>query len=204
MAFQYAHKCAGDFPTPRKQVLLLTCMDLRLLDNTVAFMNELNLTNRYDQLALAGAALGVLKLDSPPLGARSQRSNSVWKDVFFHHLQVAIDVLHREIKDVFILEHRDCGAYKYFHPTHKRPYGSGRKQQKLEAKHHRQQASRLARRIDAFCRKQQQEAEAAALTAKRRKHRWQAEQRAEAWKGITTHSFLMDLRGNVKPLRRKE
>lgn len=35
---------------PRKNALLLSCMDQRLLDETVQFMNELNLHNRYDQV----------------------------------------------------------------------------------------------------------------------------------------------------------
>lgn len=38
---------------PRKHVMLLSCMDQRLLDETVRFMNALNLHNRYDQVALA-------------------------------------------------------------------------------------------------------------------------------------------------------
>ena len=47
------------YPPPRKNVLLLSCMDLRLIDDLVPFMDGDNLTNRYDQLVFAGAALGV-------------------------------------------------------------------------------------------------------------------------------------------------
>ncbi len=107
---------------PRKQVLLLSCMDQRLLDDTVSFMNSYNLANRYDQVVFAGAALGVMRLNSPPVVGDPAARHSAWKDVFFHHLQVAIDVLGRKIKDIFILEHRDCGAYEHFHPTYNKPY----------------------------------------------------------------------------------
>jgi hypothetical protein len=34
-------------------------MDLRLLDETVAFMDRLGMTKRYDHVILAGASLGV-------------------------------------------------------------------------------------------------------------------------------------------------
>ena len=48
----------GPLDPPRKQVLMLSCMDLRLIDNITTFMNEGNLQNRYDQLIYAGAAMG--------------------------------------------------------------------------------------------------------------------------------------------------
>jgi hypothetical protein len=96
---------------PRKNVLLLSCMDQRLLDDTVRFMNLLNLQNRYDQVALAGGAMGALQLPDPDLPAKKR-----WQGVFELHLEKAINVLHRPIKDVFLLDHLDCGAYKYLHP----------------------------------------------------------------------------------------
>jgi hypothetical protein len=91
-------------------------MDQRLLDNTVKFMNRLNLQNRYDHLIFAGAAMGVRRLESP---TGENGSALPWKSVFFHHLIAAIDVLRREIKDIFLLEHMDCGAYKQLHPVKK-------------------------------------------------------------------------------------
>lgn len=188
-------------PAPRKQVLLLTCMDLRLLDNTVAFMNEYNLANRYDQLAFAGASLGVMQCCSPPLDGK-KGSGSSWKDVFFHHLDVAINELHRNIKDIFIMEHRDCGAYEKFHPTHPCPYGDDQADQSLEEMHHREQAFALADEIERFCKRQLKEAERAPKKGKEKTDPWEAERRTKAWKGISTHAFLMDLRGDVKHLCR--
>jgi carbonic anhydrase len=89
------------YPAPRGTVLLLSCMDPRLLDDTVTFMNHDNLENRYDHVILAGAALGAL-------GGGSKKYKH-WKKVFFDHLAAAVS-LHR-IEDVYILEHRHCGAY---------------------------------------------------------------------------------------------
>mgnify|MGYP001554032745 CR=1 FL=1 len=46
------------FPA-RKNALLVSCMDLRLIDNIVKFMEHDNMTNRYDQYIAAGTALGI-------------------------------------------------------------------------------------------------------------------------------------------------
>jgi hypothetical protein len=95
------------------KVLLLTCMDLRLLDNIARFMNELNLQNRYDQVIFAGAAMGAGQVKSKVSGSPKKLP---WKNVFFDHLATAINELKREIKDIILLEHLDCGAYKKLHP----------------------------------------------------------------------------------------
>jgi len=163
---------------PRNHVFLLTCMDQRLLDDTVHFMNDLNLHNRYDQLCLAGAAMGARCLpaptpDTPTLG---------WKSVFFAHLDAAIDVLHRDIKDVFLLEHLDCGAYKYLHPKPK-----VQKQYKKATdlsdvvKFHREEAHKFAAEVEAHCRAK-------------------AEAGNEAWEKIRVRSLIIDLIGNVEDL----
>lgn len=197
-----AHRNTPDFPypPPRKHVLLLTCMDLRLLDDTVSFMDRYNLTNRYDHVVFAGAALGVLRLSSPPMDSGSRSTESVWKDVFFHHLQVAIDVLDRKITDIFILEHRDCGAYQHFHPTHHEPYGEDQAGQDLEEKHHGEQANLLAKAIHEFCLKQQHDALNAEKKAFSEEDRVKAGKKLKAWQNIRVGCFLMDLYGNVKLL----
>src|SRR5262245_4480102 len=142
------HKPVFDDP-PRKQVLLLSCMDLRLLDNTVGLMNQLNLQNRYDHVIFAGAAMGARLLTSTP---DPKGTALPWKTVFFDHLKAAIDVLHRDIKDVFLLEHLDCGAYKYLHPDPKvrKQYSKISDVSKL-AKFHRTEARHFAAEIEDFC-----------------------------------------------------
>ena len=179
-------------PPPRKHVLLLSCMDARLLDQLVDFMNACNLTNRYDQVVFAGSAMGVMHLSSPSHdGDVATPSES--RHVFFHHLQVAIDVLHRPIKDIWIMQHRDCGAFEHFHPTHNTPYGDDPAEQKLEEQHHSEQAFLLARAIREFCQQQEESA----------KSDIKAKKRAAAWKGIHVRCFLMDLQGEVKHLKEK-
>lgn len=89
------------YPAPRKNVLMLSCMDLRLIDDLCMFMEGDNLVNRYDQLVFAGSSLGVM-----------QPTHAPWRDVFFQHLDIAVQL--HEIQDVYIMEHRNCGAYTHF------------------------------------------------------------------------------------------
>jgi hypothetical protein len=82
------------------EALLLTCMDYRLVDATVAWMDGLeHMKGEFDHIVLAGASLGVVTDKFPP-----------WAQTFWDHLKISIDLHH--IKEVMILDHRDCGAYK--------------------------------------------------------------------------------------------
>jgi carbonic anhydrase len=82
------------------EALAVSCMDYRLVDDTIKFLDEtLHLRNAYDHVALAGAALAAV---SP----RFPSSNAA----FWDHVQIAKDLHH--IKKIIVLDHRDCGAYK--------------------------------------------------------------------------------------------
>jgi len=86
---------------PGVEALLLSCMDCRLMDDIVRYMDGRGLTNCYDHVILAGASLGVLTEKYPS-----------WGETFWTHLQLARD--HHLIKRLIVLDHRDCGAYKAF------------------------------------------------------------------------------------------
>ena len=83
------------------EALLVSCMDYRLIDDIVRYMDGRKLANQYDHVILAGASLGALTDKKPE-----------WGKVFWDHVQVAKDLHH--IKKVMIMDHRDCGAYKVF------------------------------------------------------------------------------------------
>ncbi len=83
------------------EVLLLSCMDYRLLDDIARYMDGRGLTDKYDHVILAGASLGAL-VDAKP----------EWGATFWNHVEVAKDLHH--INKVMIIDHRDCGAYKVF------------------------------------------------------------------------------------------
>jgi carbonic anhydrase len=69
------------------KAMVLTCMDFRLID---------------DAFILAGASLGY-----------NQPVYSAWSETFDKHIELA-EQLH-DIKDVIVVDHMQCGAYKIFY-----------------------------------------------------------------------------------------
>lgn len=81
------------------KALMLSCMDYRLVDDLVKFMEAEGLNDNYDHVVLAGASLGAV----------SDKFKD-WHETFWQHLDVAIKLHH--IEEVIVIDHRDCGAYK--------------------------------------------------------------------------------------------
>ncbi|MCC7368937.1 MAG: hypothetical protein IT306_10970 [Chloroflexi bacterium] len=81
------------------EALVLTCMDFRLVNEVGFLLNEHGLVNKYDQMILAGATLGVATDKYP-----------AWADTFWNHLDLAIKL--HSVKRVIAVNHRDCGAFK--------------------------------------------------------------------------------------------
>src|SRR5947209_9956537 len=79
--------------------LLLNCIDYRLTGATERYMSGRGMAGKYDQIVLAGAALGA-KNDKFP----------AWGTTFMDHVQVALDL--HNIHKVVVMDHRDCGAYR--------------------------------------------------------------------------------------------
>ncbi len=111
-----------DYHLPRKNILVIGCIDLRLTDNLVHFLHFDNLHNRYDHFTLAGASLLCTKKHDqlkPDLFKEGQDRKAgsypalrYAREVLLDHVQIAID-LHK-IEDVYIVEHENCGAYQEF------------------------------------------------------------------------------------------
>lgn len=87
------------------RALLLTCMDYRYPQAIVTYMDCQGYNLDYDHVILAGASLGAVLDEEPHLKPH-------WHDTFFDHIDVAIDL--HSIEVVYILDHRDCGAYRVF------------------------------------------------------------------------------------------
>lgn len=84
------------------KALILTCMDFRLLDDVVTFMNKIGYNNNYDQFILAGGSLGF-----------NQDVYNDWKKTLNKHINLALELHH--IKEIIIIDHMKCGAYKIFY-----------------------------------------------------------------------------------------
>jgi len=98
-ALTSAVRPAATLASGQADVLLLTCMDYRLVNATNRYMAGRGLKNKYDHVVLAGAALGAVTERYPE-----------WNKTFWDHLALASE-LHK-IHEVMILDHRDCGAYR--------------------------------------------------------------------------------------------
>jgi carbonic anhydrase len=81
------------------EAFAITCIDYRLVDDGVHFIDGLGLTKNFDQVALAGASLAAVSDKFPS-------SNKA----FWDQLEIAKTLHH--VKRVVVLDHRDCGAYK--------------------------------------------------------------------------------------------
>ena len=79
--------------------LVLSCIDYRLTDKVSAYMASRGLQGKYDQVILAGAALGAVTDKYPD-----------WGRTFRDHLGLAIKL--HDIQRVIAIDHRDCGAYR--------------------------------------------------------------------------------------------
>jgi carbonic anhydrase len=99
----------SSYHIPKKNVLVLSCMDLRLTDNLVNFLNFENLQNRYDHFILAGTSLLTTKKQQALFQKGVLEKYAHWDKAIHDHIQLAIDLHH--VKDVYIIEHEDCGAY---------------------------------------------------------------------------------------------
>jgi hypothetical protein len=114
-----SRKYPHGYPAPRKFALVIGCVDCRLLDDLVRFLDHDNLTNRYYQATFAGCALG-LSSASPPYHPHCDHRGkhkcvpfdlAKWKDSLRDHLRLVLTLTKGGLTDVYIVEHADCGAY---------------------------------------------------------------------------------------------
>jgi hypothetical protein len=173
----YTH--VSSFPPIRGPVLAVSCMDLRLLDQIVDFMDQEGLTNRYDQVIFAGASLGALGVPGYEYCKSPKKNYSGWKNTFLDHLDAAYALHH--IKDVVIIEHRDCGAYEKFLPGTEGVFCD--ETLKKETKCHHKYAYDLKQEIEKW-----------GLAATQQERTCNPNAHAVE---LRVHAFLMDLRGDV-------
>lgn len=81
--------------------LVLNCMDHRLVAAVTEYLHGRGLQGQYDQISLAGGAIGILSDQSTP-----------WAETFWAQLALARDL--HGVRKVIMIDHRDCGACKAF------------------------------------------------------------------------------------------
>ena len=81
------------------RAIMLSCMDYRLVDDLVNFMEAHDYHDAYDHVVLAGASLGVV-----------HEAFAEWHEVFWKHVELAKEL--HSVTEVIVIDHRDCGAYR--------------------------------------------------------------------------------------------
>lgn len=110
-----SRKYPDDVPPPRKFALVISCVDYRLLDDLVRFLCHENLTNRYYHIAFAGAALCLSEeIDRWPVPKCGRPDGAPWRATLRDHLGAVVALTGGKLSDVYIVEHRDCGAFEKF------------------------------------------------------------------------------------------
>lgn len=176
----------GKYKLPQYNVLLLSCIDLRLNDNITHFMDHDNLTNRYDQFILAGTSVGGLMgtardPNDPEDHLQRLPEYEHWHKALTDHIDLAIKL--HDIRDIYIIEHRNCGAYKAFLAAGRGDYDANGYD--LEETDHYKYSEKLTVEILKYLDKRYIKAVAENPGKEIKKPK------------IHIHAFLMDLRGNI-------
>lgn len=82
---------------------LVSCMDFRLIDDIVNFMDSEGYNNNYDQFILAGSSLGFTQTKFPH-----------WGQTLMDHMGIGQDL--HAFREIIFIDHLDCGAFKKFFP----------------------------------------------------------------------------------------
>ena len=82
------------------KAMVVTCMDFRLLNNARNVLKDKGYDLSYDQFVIAGVSLGFLQPDY------------TWGKSLIDHIKMSIKL--HGIKEVILIDHLDCGAYKTF------------------------------------------------------------------------------------------
>ena len=84
------------------KAMVITCMDFRLIDDAVNYLNAQGYNNNYDEFILAGASLGY-----------NQSTYSAWAETLDKHIELS-EQLH-DVTEIIVIDHMGCGAYKLFY-----------------------------------------------------------------------------------------
>lgn len=79
------------------KALVLACIDPRMQEPVYKYLKERQLTGKYSQVVIAGAAIGAV---APKF--------EEWHQTFWENLEISINL--HQIHKVIVIQHRDCGA----------------------------------------------------------------------------------------------
>ena len=89
------------------KALVITCIDFRLIDEAVAYLNSINLLNEYDEFIVAGASLGY----NTSCNVVTGKTTTLCTQCVDDHIEISY-ALHK-ISPIIVVDHMACGAFKH-------------------------------------------------------------------------------------------
>jgi carbonic anhydrase len=89
------------------KAFVITCIDFRLIDEAVAYLNSINLLNEYDEFIVAGASLGY----NTSCNVVTGKTTTLWTQCVDDHIEISY-ALHK-ISQIIVVDHMACGAFKH-------------------------------------------------------------------------------------------
>lgn len=92
------------------KALMLGCIDYRFQTGFQQFVESENLKNDCDRLHVAGAVKGLVESEGRhPEPAEGLGDDTVVRDYILGQIEISAKL--HEIKEILLVNHRDCGAY---------------------------------------------------------------------------------------------
>jgi hypothetical protein len=98
------------------KMVVVSCMDLRMVAETITMLNNHGYYGQYDLVSVAGSALSVGLENRHHLSSECRCQLSAWKETISSHVDLA-GKLHGA-KEVWFIDHEDCGAYAHYYGDH--------------------------------------------------------------------------------------
>lgn len=97
-------------------MLVISCMDLRMVPLVTSSLKRMGYEGRYDLVSVAGASLSVGLTNRNHLATECQCHLAAWKETICCHVELSRKLHHSS--EVWFIDHEDCGAYAaYYGPS---------------------------------------------------------------------------------------
>jgi hypothetical protein len=95
------------------KMIVVSCMDLRMVTETITMLNNQGYGGQYDLVSVAGSSLSVGLENRHHLSSECRCQLSAWKETICSHVDLS-GKLHGA-KEVWFIDHEDCGAYAHYY-----------------------------------------------------------------------------------------
>jgi len=95
------------------KMVVVSCMDLRMVTETITMLDGMGYQGQYDLVSVAGSSLSVGLENRHHLSSECQCQLSAWKETICSHIGLATQL--HDANEVWFIDHEDCGAYAHYY-----------------------------------------------------------------------------------------